>query len=386
MKGLFVVFHGFSAFSGISKKIFAQCEALGRCGIPTLLCHLEIAPDGTQRRMAGERVIRDFGRGIRAKLLKRLSFGDVTRYIRDEGIGMVYIRHDLNASPALILWLWRLRRMGVRTALEIPTYPYDGEFARASRKARMKLFFDRLFRRAMARYIDRIVTFSDETTIFGRPTIRISNGIDLEAVRVKERRRDAARELHLLAVANIHYWHGFDRAIEGLRHYYAAPRERIVRLRIAGDSRDALLNDYRHRIAQYGLTEYVALIGTRSGDALDAEFDWCDMGVASLGRHRNGITRIKTLKNREYAARGIPFVYSEQDADFDAMPYVMKAPADDTPLDIEALVRFYDTVQMPPAAIRASIADTLCWERQMGCVAEAMRALSEPKPRTNSTI
>lgn len=386
MKGLFVVFHGFSAFSGISKKIFAQCEALGRCGVPTELCHLEIAPDGTQRRMAGERVIRDFGRGIRAKLLKRLSLGDVTRYIRDEGIGMVYIRHDLNASPVLILWLRRLRRMGVRTALEIPTYPYDGEFARASRKARMKLFFDRLFRRAMARYIDRIVTFSDETTIFGRPTVRISNGIDFESIRVKERRRDAAHELHLLAVANIHYWHGFDRAIEGLRHYYATPRERIVRLRIAGDSRDALLNDYRRRIAEYGLTEYVALIGTRSGDALDAEFDWCDMGVASLGRHRNGITRIKTLKNREYAARGIPFVYSEQDADFDAMPYVMKAPADDTPLDIEALVHFYDAMQMPPAAIRASIAGTLSWERQMGCVAEAMRALSEPKPRTNSTI
>lgn len=28
MKGLFVVFHGFSAHSGISKKIFSQCDAL----------------------------------------------------------------------------------------------------------------------------------------------------------------------------------------------------------------------------------------------------------------------------------------------------------------------------------------------------------------------
>ena len=32
MKGLFVVFHGFSAHSGISKKIFAQCDALRRNG------------------------------------------------------------------------------------------------------------------------------------------------------------------------------------------------------------------------------------------------------------------------------------------------------------------------------------------------------------------
>ncbi len=44
------------------------------------------------------------------------------------------------------------------------------------------------------------------------------------------------------------------------------------------------------------------------------------MGIASLGRHRNGITRIKTLKNREYAARGIPFVYSERTATSTAWP------------------------------------------------------------------
>lgn len=46
MKGLFVVFHGFSAHSGISKKIFSQCDALRRNGADVELCHLEIAADG----------------------------------------------------------------------------------------------------------------------------------------------------------------------------------------------------------------------------------------------------------------------------------------------------------------------------------------------------
>ena len=58
MKGLFVVFHGFSAHSGISKKIFAQCDALRRNGADIELCHIEIAPDGTQRRMVGGQAIR----------------------------------------------------------------------------------------------------------------------------------------------------------------------------------------------------------------------------------------------------------------------------------------------------------------------------------------
>ncbi len=37
------------------------------------------------------------------------------------------------------------------------------------------------------------------------------------------------------------------------------------------------------------------------------------------------------------------------------MAYVMKAPADDTPLDIAALVRFCDGVHLTPAQIRASV-------------------------------
>lgn len=380
MKGLFVVFHGFSEHSGISKKIRSQCEALTHNGVPTELCYLDIAPDGTQRRMVGDRPVRIFGRGVKAKILKRLSFGDITRYIRREGIGMLYIRYDHNASPALNRWLAHLQRLGVRTALEIPTYPYDAEFAHLPLSYRVKHWLERLFRRRMARRIDRIVTFSDDGEIFGRPAIRISNGIDFDRIPLKRLREDPTHEVHLLAVANIHVWHGFDRAIEGLGRYYGTPRERIVRLHIVGDSFRELLDAFRSRIEALGLSRYVTLTGPLSGAELDAEFAWCDMGIASLGRHRNGITHLKSLKNREYAARGIPFVYSETDDDFERMPYVLKAPADDTPLDIEGLLRFYDAQHLAPDAIRATVADSLSWKRQMGTVVRELlrHPTSEP--------
>ena len=355
MKGLFVVFHGFSAHSGISKKIFAQCDALRRNGADIELCHIEIAPDGTQRRMVGGQAIRTFGKGLRAKLEKRVSLSDITRYIR----------HDHNASPVLIGWLRKVKKLGVRIALEIPTYPYDAEFAQSPAVRKLKLRIDRMFRCRMARYVDRIVTFSDDTEIFGRPTIRISNGIDFGSIPLKTRGHGDHHNIRLLAVANIHFWHGLDRVIEGLREYYAAPHQCIVRLRIAGDGVETLIAEYRRRIDAYSLTEYAEVIGPRSGAALDAEFEWCDMGIASLGRHRNGITGIKTLKNREYAARGIPFVYSERDSDFDGMGYVMKAPADDTPLDIAALVRFYDGLHLTPAQIRGTVEGRLSWDNQM---------------------
>ena len=364
MKGLFIVFHGFSAHSGISKKIFAQCEALRRNGADIALCHLEIDADGTQRRMAGDAVIRTFGSGFRAKLLKRISYADITGYIRREGVRFLYIRHDLNANPLLVGWLRRVRRLGVRIALEIPTYPYDAEFREAGRKEKIQLQVDRMFRRSLARQVDRIVTFSDDEEIFGQKTVRISNGIDFGTIPLKTEVHAIAREVRLLALANIHPWHGFDRVIEGLKAYYAAPHDRIVKLHIVGDGMPGLIDGYARSIAAYGLGEYVEITGPRSGAALDAEFAWCDMGVASLARHR------------EYAARGIPFVYSERDSDFDAMPYVLKAPADDSPLDIAALAGWLDAADRTPEHIRRTIEGSLSWERQMQKVMTEMKTLT----------
>ncbi len=366
MKGLFLVFHGFSPHSGITKKIHAQRDALLHAGADVRLCYTRITPDGRQQRMIDDRVIDDFGCGTWAKAAKRMRYSAVTDYIRREGIDFLYVRHDHNANPALIRWYDRLRRLGVRILMEIPTWPYDAEFARSPLSRRLKLRIDRLFRTGMARRIDGIVTFSDAETIFGRPTLRISNGIDFGSVPLKRGWHDDSCEVRLLGVANLHFWHGYDRVIEGLARYYAsAPRRRVL-FDIAGEGPAAA--EYAAAIRRHGLTEVVRLCGPLWGEGLDEAFDRADMGIASLGRHRNGIERIKTLKNREYAARGIPFVYSETDDDFDAMPYVLKVPADDTPLDILALLRFLDNVELTPGAIRATVEQTLSWDAQMARV------------------
>ena len=84
----------------------------------------------------------------------------------------------------------------------------------------------------------------------------------------------------------------------------------------------------------------------RNGEELDEVFDECDFGIGSLGRHRVGIDDIKTLKNREYAARGIPFVYSETDTDFDRQSYVLKVPADESFIKIEDIIRFYQNISL----------------------------------------
>ena len=42
MKALFLVFHGFLAYNGISKKIGYQVDGLRQCGIDTRLTYLKI--------------------------------------------------------------------------------------------------------------------------------------------------------------------------------------------------------------------------------------------------------------------------------------------------------------------------------------------------------
>ena len=117
------------------------------------------------------------------------------------------------------------------------------------------------------------------------------------------------------------------------------------------------------------LEPYVIMHGPLHGEELDIQFERADFAIGSLGRHRSGITYIKTLKNREYAARGFAFTYSEMDEDFDSMPYVWKVPADESPVDIPTLVEFQKSLKTTPLEIRES-ARPLSWKAQMQKVIE----------------
>ena len=104
--------------------------------------------------------------------------------------------------------------------------------------------------------------------------------------------------------------------------------------------------------------------GKLFGDKLDEVFNQCVFAIGSLGRHRSGITEIKTLKNREYAARGISFIYSENDSDFENMPYIIKAPADESPINVKEIINYIDTRNINPADIRRTV-EHLSWKYQM---------------------
>lgn len=375
MKALFLIFHGFSEHNGITKKIRSQVEAFRQNGVETHLCYLRYNADGSHTRMIDDRELETYPNSIAGKIQKRIRYRVVTDYVLREGIDLIYIRADHNSSPFTIAMIRRMKEAGAKVVYEIPTYPYDGEFKNLSLKYRIKLQFDKLFRNRQAALLDYVVTYADVPRIFGAPTIRISNGIDFDKIPVKAARQPAANELNLIGVAELHFWHGFDRLIRGLADYYATPQPVDVRFHVVGYGTDGTPERLQRMVTEYGLQEKVIFHGPQYGEALDRLFDLADMGVASLGRHRSNITDIKTLKNREYAARGIPFVYSENDSDFDHQPYVMKVPADESAVPTADLVAFFDRVDLTPQQIRSSTTD-LSWVNQMRKVVDRVSNLN----------
>ena len=377
MRILFLIYHGFSEHSGISKKIHYQVKGLRENGHDVRLCYYDFNSEGHRCRYVNGDIIKDYGSGAWAAICQRIDYSCIYDYCVREGIEFIYARCFQNANPWLISFFKKLRKAGIHAVTEIPTYPYDQEFKNFEWKMRMGLKVDQLFRKKLYQQMDALVTFSDAERIFGQRTIRISNGVDFDSIPLLNNDNvngndngngnGVHRALHLIGVAEVHPWHGFDRLVAGLGEYKG---ETPVYFHIVGGVHPNHMNNvFLPLIEKYHIKDNVIFHGTLFGDELTKVFNQCQFAIGSLGRHRSGITVIKTLKNREYATRGIPFIYSEQDSDFDNQPYVLKASADESPIDIQRIVDFMGRFSMKPVDIRKTV-EHLTWKIQMQRVVE----------------
>lgn len=378
MKILFLVYHGFSEHSGISKKIHYQVKGLRENGHDVRLCYYGFADDSHRCRYIDDAVLKDYGNGSMAGIRQRMDYNCIFDYCVNQGIEFVYARCFQNANPWLIRFFKKLKKAGIHAVTEIPTYPYDQEFVGFHWKARWGLKIDQMFRRSLYKYMDAVVTFSDAKEIFGQRTIRISNGVDFDSIPLHEP-LTMNHELHMIGVAEVHEWHGFDRIMTGIGEYYKKLKMKDEKVKmpdvffhvVGGVHPNRMKTDFAPKIKKYGIEDKIIFHGTLFGDELTKVFNQCQFAIGSLGRHRSGITVIKTLKNREYATRGIPFIYSEHDSDFDHQPYVLKAPADESPVDIQRIIDFIDGFDMKPEEIRNTVRH-LTWKIQMQRVLDAV--------------
>ena len=328
---------------GVRAKILSQCRAFGEYGYQVELIErsgpetIVNANNNELRIIARKARINNYY--VRSILDKQYQMKDIAKYVQDKTYEACYIRYDFSDSGFISL-LKILRAKCRKIVLELPTYPYDEE-NKKTLLSRMKLAVDIQYRKNLRKYVDYVTTFyAGNENIFGIPSIVIPNGFDFSTMELVKTELPSD-VLHVIAVSSMREWHGYERFLEGMKNYYQQGGERKMVLHLVGNGREYL--KYRTLTEEYALDKMVVFEGAMHGEALDALYEQCAIGIDSLARHRSGINVLSSLKSREYGAKGIPMINSCRiDILPDEYPYLLRVPADETAIDIQAVFDFYD--------------------------------------------
>ncbi|HET7116291.1 MAG TPA: glycosyltransferase [Hanamia sp.] len=386
MNTLFLIGEALTDSNGISKKILAQVDALKRLGMKVDLSYLE-SNDKNEligRCINGERIDKYSKIHIISEFQWRCKYKNVYKYIKEKKIKIVFIRYTHFANPLFISFLEKLKRSNIKVLLEIPTYPYDQEYRYLKFTSRIVLLIEKLSRCKFKNYVTRIITLTPYTSIFGIPSTQINNGIDPDSINMIQNNK-SDNDIHLIGVASIAHWHGYDRVIEGLHNYYTENSEKKkVFFHIVGDSSNRESLRYKKLVKKYNLSNYVIFYGKKSGKELDVIFNKADIAVGSLGCHRISINNVKSLKNREYCARGLPFFYSETDVDFENKDFIFRVPGNNNPIDIGEIIKFLSKNKFDSVTIRKYAIENLTWDKQFEKVLNDV--FPDFKTRVNSKV
>ncbi len=323
-------------YSGISRKVYSEYNALQNAFDG---CLIGYAGNGVKIVHGCEEVnIQN------RKKHRRLVVIDESIKMLEKNFRFLYIRR-MPCNPIIISFLSKIKRKGVlKIVWEIPTYPYDHEHNNSkSLYGWITDKMDIIFRGFLKNYIDRIVTFSDYTEIFKIQTINTGNGIDVNSVKPRVISDDDNGSLNLIAVAVLNNWHGYDRLIRGISDYYENGGKRNVIFHLVGDGE--CLQEYKDLVKKLHIENNVIFYGFKTTKEIDKIYDKCNLAVDSLGWHRSKVSLGTSLKSREYLAKGLPIIASTpMDIFPDGWEYAFYAPIDDSSININDVISFYDNI------------------------------------------
>ena len=304
-------------------------------------------------------------------------FRKISKFLKGKNYDFVFVRMMPTFHP-FVEMMKEARRSSNKTIVEIPSYPLSGEEKSDKRKWRKIIYkVSEHYAEQSSKYVDLYAVIGDPCKKYlGRDAINICNGILTEGIPLKKNTSENKTEIHVLALAKMARWHGYDRLIEGLRIYKANGGNRKIFFHLVGNDGDGALALWKDLVDKYENNDMVIFEGEKYGADLDNMFNKCDIAVASLALHRKNATVTSELKIREYCARGIPFIYSADDAMLSPdMSFCKKVPLDDSPIDINMLIKFVDTVRNENninIVMREFADSVMSWDGQIKKILDAL--------------
>lgn len=262
----------------------------------------------------------------------------------------IYIRKPM-FDRGIISFLKSIRTKNpdCKILIELFTYPYDRDqfLNKENLISRFPCYVkDVLNRNRIHAYVDALVTYSDDEKIWGIPTIRIFNGVDVAMLPATKKVLGDTEEIHIISVATMQEHHGYDRFLRGMEEYYRrSVIDKKIIYHVVGEG--PKYNEYVSFVKSHQLEKVVIFEGSLMGKELDFVYDKADIAVASLGMHRLGLKTASTLKTREYLARGIPFIYAGEIDVFknNNVDFALQFPANNNPIELDRLIEFYENLK-----------------------------------------
>lgn len=272
--------------------------------------------------------------------------------------------------PPLLSFIKAIKKQNpnIKIILEYGSYPFKDELV-----GYQKLLFpvSEYSSKYLKNYASRVITYCGQDEIYNIPNIKIGNGIDVRQIEWNPHPKALTDKLHLVSVSGLMNWHACDRVITGMKNYYIDGKQENkidVCFHIVGEGPEKA--NLEKMVAAAHLEDKVIFHGFKTKAELNEVFNECHLALGSLGAHRKNLTADSALKNREYFARGLPFVLAMNDADFPAhLPFVKYVAGDESPIDIASLIEFYKNIaeRYPdyPALIRKYAEENLTWDSKI---------------------
>lgn len=266
--------------------------------------------------------------------------GDLNKY------DFIYFRRGTTFDLNFIKYFKQIIKANpnIKIFMEIPTYPYDGEYL-GGIKSKAILFIDRFYRRKVYKIINRVVVLrtSNEKKLWNIEAINIVNGIDFDEVKpILDMKQD--KFITISCIAKFSPWHGYERIIQGLSEYYKRGGKREIRILMCGEGCET--EKYIALTKKLNLEGHIEFFGFLNSEQLESIYSMSDFGCCSLGRYKSNLNVIGDLKSRDYLARGIPIITG---CDIDVLrnrkfQYNVSFPNDNTPLDFDKIISLYDSI------------------------------------------
>jgi Glycosyl transferases group 1 len=206
-----------------------------------------------------------------------------------------------------------------------------------------KYFLERFIAPLVLKKVAGIIGVTNEIRLYElsrskdqAPSIVIPNGIHLQSIPTQTSDSYPGGQLHMgFLCSRFTEWQGLDRLLTGVLNSTAEAGS--VHVHLIGKT-SAVQKEF---IRENQLQDQVTLHSTVEGSQLNYILQECHIAIGPLAIHRKGLSEASPLKCREYTARGLPFVTSFADPDFpDDCPWILKINADDSAVDIPALLAF----------------------------------------------